>query len=350
MEKALERSVAGKIRLCLGSQARLKSLAPLAGDASTRRYYRAALDGRNLPASLVVMVLSSEELAVFKAPPGELPFLNLHRFLSKLDLRVPALYGHWVDEGILLLEDLGDCSLWDHVQGLSPAAVARWYEMAIDQLLTLQLKGTERGDDSCIALQQRFDFRLYNWEFQHFIEYGIEKGKKGTLDAKERNLLTRGFDLISRHLEEQPLYLNHRDYHSWNLMVLREELVMIDFQDALLAPLQYDLASLLNDRETGRLIQADLEERLLDYYLTRMEDLGKGKVQRDRFLETYRLSTLQRDFKVVGRFIYLDLVKGKSQYKQYLSPTVRRIEQNLARFSHLEELAQVLAPHLEAMK
>ncbi|HEX9879979.1 MAG TPA: hypothetical protein VGB25_07285, partial [Candidatus Binatia bacterium] len=62
MEKALERSVAGKIRLCLGSQARLKSLAPLAGDASTRRYYRAALDGRNLPASLVVMVLSGGSL------------------------------------------------------------------------------------------------------------------------------------------------------------------------------------------------------------------------------------------------------------------------------------------------
>ena len=57
--------------------------------------------------------LSSEELAVFKEPPKELPFLNLHRFLTNIGVRVPSLYGQWEKEGILLLEDLGDIALWD---------------------------------------------------------------------------------------------------------------------------------------------------------------------------------------------------------------------------------------------
>ena len=169
MEKELKTRVGEKIRLCLGDRARLKSLDPM------------VFSGSSLP-------LSSEELAVFETPPKELPFLNLHRFLGKLDLRIPALYGHWVDEGILLLEDLGDQSLWDEVQGLAPDGVARWYERAIDQLLTLQIRGTEQRDDSCMAFGQRFDFRLYRWEFEHFIEYGIEKGEKGTFAGKEREL------------------------------------------------------------------------------------------------------------------------------------------------------------------
>ena len=357
MEKELKTRVGEKIRLCLGDRARLKSLDPLAGDASTRRYYRAGLAGEDLPPSLVVMVfsgsslpLSSEELAVFETPPKELPFLNLHRFLGKLDLRIPALYGHWVDEGILLLEDLGDQSLWDEVQGLAPDGVARWYERAIDQLLTLQIRGTEQRDDSCMAFGQRFDFRLYRWEFEHFIEYGIEKGEKGTFAGKERELLARAFDQISRHLAKQPLFLNHRDYHSWNLMVSGQELVMIDFQDALLAPLQYDLASLLNDRDTDRIIRPEMEERLLSYYLDGLAAMGQEKVERDPFLETYRLSTLQRDFKVVGRFVYLELIKGKSQYKRYIPPTLKRIERNLTRFPGLAEIVPVLAPHFEGMR
>lgn len=353
----LERLVTEKIRDCFGSKARLKSLIPLSGDASSRHYYRASVSGKGLPHSVVVMKLSggmlplsSEELAVFKEPPRELPFLNLHRFLTKVEVRIPALYGHWVEDGILLLEDLGDRSLWDSVQGLSPKAITHWYEKAIDQLLGLQIRGTRSRDDSCFAFQQRFDFRLYMWEFEHFIEYGIEKGKKGSMDKRERKCLVETFSLISRQLEKQPAYLNHRDYHSWNLMVSQEELVMIDFQDALLAPLQYDLASLLNDRETDRLIQPDLEGHLLDYYLGSMEEMGERKGTRDEFLENYLLSVLQRDFKVVGRFIYLDLVKGKPQYKKYLPPTLQRIERNLRRLPQLEKLVSILAPYFEDVR
>ncbi|MCZ6623515.1 MAG: hypothetical protein O7B35_04685, partial [Deltaproteobacteria bacterium] len=172
MKKPLEKLVTDKIQASFGNHAHLLSLTPLAGDASSRRYYRALLDGPASPRSVIVMELagsflplSSDELAIFTEPTKELPFLNLHRFLNRLGVRIPALYGHWVEERILFLEDLGDCSLWDSVQALSPAHVVEWYEKAIDQLLLLQILGTRARDNSCIAFQQRFDLRLYMWEF-----------------------------------------------------------------------------------------------------------------------------------------------------------------------------------------
>ena len=353
----LEKLVAEKIRAAFGDRTRLFAVTPLAGDASSRRYYRAQLEGTRAPRSVIVMELagsslplSSEELAIFKEPPKELPFLNLHHFLKRVGVRIPALYGHWVEEGMLLLEDLGDRCLWDLVQSLSPAEILKWYEKAIDQLLLIQVCGTKARDDSCIAFKQRFDFRLYMWEFDHFIEYGMEKRPGGKLSAEEKKQLVDNFKDISCRLENQSPCLNHRDYHSWNLMVTNGEIAVIDFQDALLAPPQYDLASLLNDRETDRIIQPDMEDHLIRYYLHKRDEMGEERVNRDAFLEIYILSVLQRDFKVVGRFHYLDVVKGKPGYKQYLPPTLRRLKRNLLRLPHLEKLVPILASHFEEMR
>ena len=353
----LENVVAEKISLAFGAGASLASLAPLAGDASSRRYYRARLSSPTAPRSLVVMELSgsalplsSEELAVFSEPLTELPFLNVHRFFKSIGARVPELYGHWVEEGLLLLEDLGDLCLWDRVQELPAAEVLKWYEKAIDQLLLIQVEGTRKRDDSCIAFMQRFDFRLYMWEFDHFIEYGLEKRPGVDLSEVEKKLLRATFAMISRRLESAPPCLNHRDFHSWNLMVHEGGIAVIDFQDALLAPPQYDLASLLNDRETDSVIRPDLENRLVDYYLGKREEMGETRADRDEFLERYLLSALQRDFKVVGRFHYLDLVKGKPGYKKYLPPTLSRIKRNLEKLPELEKLVPLLAKHFEEMR
>ena len=356
MQHELEKLVADKIREAFDHETRLLFLCPLAGDASSRRYYRAFLDGPRAPRTTVIMELSggvlplsSEELAIFEKPPEELPFLNLHRFLSKLGVRVPALYGHWVREGILLLEDLGDHSLWESVQGRPPAEVIKLYEKALDQLLLIQVYGTKAREDSCIAFKQRFDFRLYMWEFDHFVGYGLEKAPGKKLSPAEKELLQETFAKISRRLETETPCLNHRDYHSWNLMVRDGEVAVIDFQDALLAPAQYDVASLLNDRETDRIIVPEIEDHLLRYYLRKREEMGGARAAWDEFFELYLLSALQRDFKVVGRFYYLDLVQGKPGYKKYLPPILKRLKRNLERVPYLDKLVPVLAEHFEEM-
>jgi aminoglycoside/choline kinase family phosphotransferase len=350
--------IADKIRAVYGTNTAVSSIIALAGDASSRRYYRAVIKASGAPKSVIVMELpagsalplSSEELAVFKQVPKELPFLNMHRFLSGIGVRIPKVYGHWQNDGILLLEDLGDTALWDRVQGLPEEEILTWYEKAIDELVILQIRGTKARDESCVAFQQRFDFRLYMWEFDHFLEYGLEKRAGTHVHATAIETLRGVFSKIAHRLDRYPSCLNHRDYHSWNLMIHDDAVAVIDFQDALLAPPQYDLASLLNDRVTDRVIRPHMEDQLVSYYLRRRGEIEKRTVNNDEFREIYLLSAIQRDLKVVGRFYYLDLVKGKPAYRKFIPPTVRRLKRNFARLPQLEPIIPILAEHYEEMR
>ncbi|HKY09782.1 MAG TPA: phosphotransferase, partial [Candidatus Binatia bacterium] len=347
--------LASKIRAAFGQDAALHSLTPLAGDASSRRYYRALLRGSGIPKSVIVMELpagaglplSSEELAIFKEGPRELPFLNVHRLIARIGVNVPAIYGHWETEHIILLEDLGDTALWDQVQDRPDDEVLLWYQKALDQLLILHGRGSEARDPSCIAFQQRFDAKLYLWEFEHFIEWGLEKRPGAQITAAAIASLRRTFADIAAVLERRSHCLSHRDYHSWNLMICGGAVRVIDFQDALLAPPQYDLASLLNDRITDSVVRPHLEESLVRYYIDGSRRQGYT-IDVEEFFEIYRLSAIQRDLKVVGRFYFLDLVKGKPGYRKFIPPTARRLLRNLPQTPHTATILPLLEPHLEA--
>jgi aminoglycoside/choline kinase family phosphotransferase len=354
----LEHIIADRIRAAFGPAAQMAALTPLAGDASSRRYFRAALAQAEGPSSVIVMLLpaesalplSSEELAVFKEPLKELPFLNLQRFLSRIGVRVPKLYGHWETPGVLLLEDLGDTALWDKVQGLPEGEIQAWYQRAIDELLVLQIGGTQARDEACIAFQQRFDYRLYMWEFEHFLEYGLEKLPGAAPSKSALKELRLVFAAIARRLDGETPCLNHRDYHSWNLMVHEGAVGVIDFQDALLAPPQYDLASLLNDRITDTVITPRLEDQLLRYYMEERTGRTQETLNAELFRDVYLLSAIQRDLKVVGRFWYLDIVKGKPGYKKFIPGTLRRLKRNLARLPQTGKVVSILAEHYEEMR
>jgi aminoglycoside/choline kinase family phosphotransferase len=357
LTESIAERVAAKIPAAFGADRSLSSITALAGDASSRRYYRASLSGAIQPQTFIVMELpegsalplSSEELAIFKETPVELPFLNLHRFLEKIGTNVPRLYGQWQRDGLLFLEDLGDTALWDHVQRLPEAEVVTWYQKAIDELLNLQLRGSRERDEGCIAFQQRFDAKLYMWEFDHFIEWGLTKRPGAKISTTTVDRLRKLFTEIAAVLDRQTAYLSHRDYHSWNLLIHDETVRVIDFQDALLAPPQYDLASLLNDRITDSVVQPQLESRLIRYYFERKMELEGLSMDFAQFSDIYRLSAIQRDLKVIGRFYYLDIVKGKPGYMKFVPPTARRLQRNLTQVEQTKTLLPLLAEHFEAM-
>jgi len=357
LAESLDQLIAEKVSLLFGCEAAVTGITALSGDASARRYYRVQLNGAGTPPSLMAMQLpagsglpiSSEELAVFKEAPKELPFLNVHRFLQRVGVRVPKIYGQWEADGLVLLEDLGDTALWDRVQGLPEREVVAWYQKAIDELLLLQITGTKNLDDSCVAFQQRFDEKLYTWEFEHFIEWGLEKRPGAKVTRQTVTALRETFTAIAQILDRQPSCLNHRDYHSWNLMIHDGAICVIDFQDALLAPAQYDLASLLNDRITDTVVQPHIEQQLVEYYLDKTIDVSGRGPSREEFFEIYRLSAIQRDLKVVGRFHYLDLVKGKPGYMKFVPPTVRRLRRNLAQVAQTQPILPLLSEQFEAM-
>ena len=247
---------------------------------------------------------------------------------------------------MLLLEDIGDTALWDAVQQQPEDRVQRLYERAIDQLLLIQIDGTRRRDDHCIAFQQVFDERLFTWEFEHFIEWGIERRLGRALPDADAALLRAHFGAIAQHLAAQPRILNHRDFHSWNLFVQDDTIRVIDFQDALLAPGPYDLATLLGDRDTPQVVQAHLEAQLLEYYQRRWAEHSGRALEAGDFEEVYFLCALQKALKVVGRFYFLELEKKKSGYLRYIPSTVRQIQRILPRFPQHDAMAEVLRRYL----
>ena len=334
-----------------GQETRITQVESLAGDASSRSYARLSLSGSG-PASAVVMILagsglavSSDELAVFDEPLKELPYLNVHYFLEPLGVRVPQLYVDGYQDGFLLLEDIGDVPLRDAVQDVPHAEVEQWYRRAIDQLLLIQIKGTRQKNEQCIAFQQRFDKRLFLWEFEHFVEWGLDKPGNKALSHTEMHTLTAMFGAIATRLGQATFFLNHRDYHSWNLFVQQDRIRVIDFQDALLAPAPYDLATLLNDRDTPEVVSPDLEESLVNYYHEAWNRNGGDTLSSELVWEEYNLCLLQKACKVVGRFYYLELEKGKRGYMRYIPPTLATIRRVLARLPQYQHLQDILADH-----
>lgn len=340
-----------------GGDASVTRVVAMPGDASTRRYARAWLEGPSAPPTLIVMILadrgvsmSSDELAVFAEAPTELPYINVHRFLVSLGMAVPELYVDASSDGLLLLEDIGDTPLWEAVQGRSADQAATLFEQAIDQLLLLQIDGTKRDDRNCIAFTQSFDERLFAWEFEHFIEHGLENRIGHPLPPAEKDVLTARFAEMSRYLDRQPRVLNHRDFHAWNLFVHEGRIRVIDFQDALLAPAPYDLATLLGDRDTPSVIDPRLEERLLAYYAGAWAARGGSPWQPEELWDVYAACALQKAFKVVGRFYFLDKVKGKPGYLRYIPSTLRQIRRLLDRRSDFDDVRAVLGRYFPELK
>jgi hypothetical protein len=332
---------------------RVTGVVPLAGDASTRRYARVHLTGAGTPATMVVMLLadrgvamSSDELAALPETT-ELPFLNVHRYLAGIGVDVPEVYVDDAAHGMVILEDIGDLPLRDAVNGGGPELVERHFRRAIDQLVLLQLGGSRHPDPQCIAFRQAFDERLYRWEFEHFIEYGIER-RLGRLPVAAAAELRELFGTIAARLDREPRVLNHRDFHGWNLFVQGERIRVIDFQDALLAAAPYDLATLLGDRDTPTVVTPELERRLVTYYGDAWEAAGGPRWSRDHLTEVYRLCAVQKAFKVVGRFHFLDMVKGKPGYLRYLPPTEAQIGRLLRLLPEWRRVGELLGPYFPA--
>jgi hypothetical protein len=333
-----------------GSSATLAGVRALAGDASSRRYFRLAVEGApGAPPSVIVMVLgpdrlplSSAELTVFATPPTELPFVNVGRYLARIGVRIPRLFHHDVDAGVLLLEDVGDTTLRAATGGAPEAEVLGLYRLAIDQLIRLQVAGTREADPACVAFQQRFDRRLFAWEFDHFLEYGIP-----TAPTSAHAPLRAAFAGVAERLGEAPPCLAHRDFHAWNLHVHGGEICVLDFQDALLAPATYDVASLLTDRDTATVISPALETALIAYYVEARERAGGAPADLPAVREQYFLCVLQRALKVVGRFHYLAAVKGKRGYLAFLPHVGAQARRALEALpADFDELRGILRPHL----
>jgi len=327
--------------------AQIERIEQLRGDASARRYWRVFIASHdNLPPTSAITVdLGPDDLPryakalnLIAQPLPEPPYLNVHRFLSSLGVAVPEIYFAAPAARMLLVEDVGTVALFDAARG-NPTTTVELYRLALDELMLFHVDGTRRGDSRCIAFSVVYDERLFAWEMEEFLDYGLALVAPGADVVAIRPELT---DLAAR-LGWLPRVFSHRDFHGQNLFVQEGKRIrVLDFQDALMAPPAQDIAVLLTTRDTARVIAPELESELLSYYWQRSKQRGAETTGFTEFLESYRLCVIQHALKAIGRFAWLERA-GKQGYAEYIPHCLEQARRMLVRAADFPRLSAALA-------
>jgi N-acetylmuramate 1-kinase len=210
------------------------------------------------------------------------------------------------------------------------------------------VKATSPADPGCLAFHRSFDVPLLMWEFDHFLEYGIVARQGKPMCSEDWTAIRGEFEKISEHLAGQPRVFTHRDYHSRNLMVDGLRLGVIDFQDALMGPATYDLASLLRDAYIA--LDEPLVDQLVNYYLDQLAEHRQVWTNREAFRRLFDLTSIQRNLKAAGRFVYIDRVKGNPKFLADIPRVLGYVKRNLQRYPELAPLRKHLTPYVPELQ
>ena len=295
-------------------------LAPASADASFRRYFRTTFHDR----SLVVM----------DAPPQHEncgPFLHIAKLFEEAGTHVPHVYAQDLEQGFLLLSDLGDTT---YLQALNAGNARELYGAATDALIKIQLASRENE-------LPPYDEALLLREMRLFPDWYIAKHLQVTLDEKQSAKLEDVFQRIIKNNLAQPRVYVHRDYHSRNLMVTEPNPGILDFQDAVYGPITYDLASLFKDAYI-RWEEQQIMDWLIRYWekarevgLPVHEDFGE-------FYRDYEWMGVQRHIKVLGIFARLCHRDGKEGYLKDMPLVMDYLRRACARYVDLKPLLNLL--------
>ncbi|MCI5072258.1 phosphotransferase [bacterium] len=316
----------------------------LAGDASNRKYFR--LEFENKLQSILMLIYEEKgpiqgeiTAASQNLSPSE-QFIAVQNFLFEQGLRVPKILAQHDCPKLILLEDLGDDLLFNLIAE-DPSKLTFYYQKALEQLSELVLATNQLNPTSFIK-NRSFDHKLWMGEFEHFVECALDVHLN--LSNTHRQELIKTFEQLSEELSHYPQHLCHRDYHARNLIYLPKEqqFAIIDFQDALMAPLTYDIASLLRDAYFE--IPKDTRYTLLEFaYQCALERriLSKNDSY-DEFQYQFDLVATHRNLKAAGRFFYIDQVKGNPNYLKDIPLCLNYIQDTLEQYSDLKQLKNLL--------
>lgn len=308
---------------------------PLKGDASDRSFYRLSYESYEKEVSSVILMQ-------FKNPPitQDIPFVKILTYLKECSVRVPELYFIDKDKGFIFLEDLGDMTLEGKLKTAAPVEQEKYYKKAIDILLHIQIECTERLNEDIPAYHLAFNVEKLNWELDFMVTHFIEGLLKHTLSKNDKKNLNEDFLKICSSLSKQKRYFCHRDYHSRNIMLNDDKLTVIDFQDAMMGPCQYDLASLLRDSYFK--LSPNLFNTLLNYYINEKEKKEQVAVNKKEFLKIFDWMSIQRNLKALGTFGYQIKIRRNERFREGIPVTMEYIYRNLSKYNELHRLKKCL--------
>jgi aminoglycoside/choline kinase family phosphotransferase len=308
-------------------------IAPLSGDASTRRYFRVAQGQKSRVLALYPEAFDGNELS----------FNVVRSLLAGYGVPVPEVVDQDAGRGILVLEDLGDSTLQEVMKDTEPAETVELYREAVDQLVRMQ-QASLRNPQKASCFHVAFDIEKLSWELHYFSKHFLESLRGRDLSVEDRATLAEGFHHLAEEIASWPRVLCHRDFHSRNLMRHHGQLYWIDFQDARMGPTTYDLASLLRDS------YVDLDEEFVSDRLEEFRQRASPEEPKDAFRRRFDLTSVQRNLKALGTFGYMATVRENPVYRQYIPRTLQNARRNLSRYPELAGLQRVLAGHIEELR
>lgn len=297
---------------------------PASSDASFRRYFRAFRNGQTF--------------VVMDAPPDKedvRPYLKVTGLLESLGVHVPHVHDADINQGLILLEDLGQTPYLQQLQtGDDPD---RLYGDAMFALAEIQTRGREAAREL-----PAYDREVLARELALMPEWFLKRHLDLTPTDEESRVIADAFEFLIAEALMQPAVFVHRDYHSRNLMVTGERNPgVIDFQDALRGPIGYDLVSLLKDCYIGW-PRERVEHWVSGYRNLLRSHGGPGGRDEREFLRWFDLIGLQRHIKVLGIFARLWYRDGKSGYLKDLPLTLEYVRDTAGRYSELAPFADFI--------
>ncbi|MFO7603734.1 MAG: phosphotransferase [Gammaproteobacteria bacterium] len=300
-------------------------VAPASADASFRRYFRVHYGDAGARHSAIVM----------DAPPGRenpLPFIAIARLLAGAGVHTPQVLAEDLSQGFLLLSDLGEVS---YLQVLNGDTADALYGDALQALLKIQSIPTP------VAKLPPYGTGLLWQEMALFRDWLLDRHLGISLTAAQEQRLEAGFQLLLESALAQPKVVVHRDYHSRNLMACEPRPGVIDFQDAVIGPLTYDLVSLLRDCYI-RWPQARVEAWALAYYGQWLRQGGLRGISPSLFLRWFDLMGVQRHLKASGIFCRLHYRDQKSGYLKDIPLTFAYVLEACQRHDSLSDFYGLL--------
>ena len=272
-------------------------------------------------------------LILMDAPPDRMdvrPWLAVRELLLGGGLRVPGVLAQDVEQGFLLLEDLG---VHTYLHVIDAGNADAMFDTAMGQLLKLQAIPVPEGFPA-------YDEALLLRELRLFDEWFLGTHLGIGLDERERESLSGVYRALIDAALAQPQVLVHRDYMPRNLMPCGGEVAILDFQDAVRGPIGYDAACLFKDA-----FLSWPEDRVAGWHARYRElasQAGLPVPPLERFRRDVDLIGVHRHLKVLGIFARLNHRDGKPKYVADAPRFIAYLDAVLPRHPELRPLAELL--------
>jgi len=272
------------------------------------------------------------------APPRQedcLPFVKIAGYLEAMRLSAPRIIEADIENGFLLLSDLGTELYLDRLEQEADLADSLYVD-AIDAMLLMQRQG-----EAYQSALPPYDEKLLRFELSLFHDWLCGTHLQLEISDEDERNWQSCCDLLVENALRQPQVFVHRDYHSRNLMVQNEgNPGILDFQDAVEGPLTYDLVSLLKDCYICW--PADkVQSWALNYYQKLSDDM-RTRVDEQQFCRYFELMGVQRQLKAAGIFCRLNHRDGKSGYLGDVPRTLGHIVEIAPRYEELRFLVRLI--------